>query len=238
MATTGYGFAVKGDSVGSLRDNTSTTPTYANAPHKSLSFAKASAGKIPSASDFTTYAASRAAAQDIQYQAKGVVVNSQTILKKELLCMELPAPPIQYTTSSDRTRQIKSCSQVSDRGVTDAPGAPLFEDNTIRLSSGVPSKVDGCCVVNIEDANHTPSPGLPINKQIRAYGKSFYVASNPQPSNVAPKQGGGYVGPRSGYVENKHGFVQRTEAIPVAPGGQGQTKATLRINDPTFFKKD
>jgi len=234
---------VKGDSVGSLRDNTSTTPTHANAPHRPLSFAKASAGKIPSSSDYTTYAASRAAAQDILYQASGVVVNSQRILKKELLCIELPAPPIQYTTSSDRTRDIKINTRSGSgtvclrENVTDAPGAPLFEDNTIRLSSGVPSKVDGCCVVNIEDANHTHSKGLPINKQIRAYGKSFYVAPNPQPSNVAPKQGGGYLGPRSAYVENKHGFVQRTEAIPVAPGGQGQDKATLRINDPTFFRK-
>jgi len=242
MAGSGNGFFVDGPSVGSLRNNTDTTPLYVNNPHASVSSIKATAGRVPSASDYTTYAGSRAAALDILNQ------NTRGNELKSLMTVQPPPAPraSQYRTSSDVTRILKSDCRTNTGGVTDGPGAPLFVDNTIRLSSGVPSKVDGCCgtgigKANIEDANHTHSPGLltnnPFSQQNMPYKKPGYEVPNPQPPNVAPKQGGGYLGPRSVYVENKHGFVQPTAPIPKAPGGQGQDKATLRINDPTFFNK-
>lgn len=229
MATTALGFFIDGTSVGSTRINTDGRPTHGTILHGVDSYSKASTGKVPLSSDRTTYAASQAAAYDFRAQDAGG--------KRELACVPMPPTTWAYTTSSDVTRALKSTCLTKTGGVTDAPGAPLFEDDTIRVSSGVPSKVDGCCGHKIEKANHTPKSGLPFNRDIQAYGKPFYVPPNPVPANVAPKQGGGHLGPRTSFVERKHGFVAPTKPIPVAPGGQGQDKATLRINDPTFFSK-
>jgi len=227
MAATRSGFFIDGTSKGNLRNNTDDTPMYGNNPHAPITSFKASAGAIPLSSARTTFAGSTAAWYDIQAQNAGG--------KKDLPCVAPPAPTWSYTTGSDYTRYI-NCPDLKT-GVTNAPGASLFVDNTIRANAGVASKVSGCCGGQIEDPNHTPSPGLPTNKQINAIGKSFYVTPNPQPPNVAPKQGGGYLGRRTRYVENKHGYVEKTSTISQAPGGQGQDKATLRINDPTFFPK-
>jgi hypothetical protein len=56
----------------------------------------------------------------------------------------------------------------------------------------------------------------------------------PQGPNVSPNKVGGHLGNRTAYVERKHGYVKPTETIPVAPGGQGQYPAHLKINNPTF----
>ena len=233
MAAARQGFFVDGTSKGSLRNNTDDAPMYGNNPHASVSSFKSSAGEIPLSSDHITFVGSSAAWYDIQAQNAGG--------KKELLCVNptsSPAPPyFKYASGSDNTRILANNCLTKTGGVTDSPGDAIFVDNTIRLSAGIESKLTGCCGSQIEDPNHTHSPGLPVNKQINAIGKPFYIPPNPKPSNLAPKQGGGYLGPRFGYVENKQGFVKPTPPLPKAPGGQGQVKAVLRINDPTFFSK-
>uniref|UniRef100_A0A6C0JNZ8 Uncharacterized protein n=1 Tax=viral metagenome TaxID=1070528 RepID=A0A6C0JNZ8_9ZZZZ len=233
MAAARQGFFIDGTSKGSLRNNTDDAPMYGNNPHAPVSSFKSSAGEIPLSSDRTTFAGSTAAWYDIQAQNAGG--------KKNLLCVNptstISPPSFSYSSGSDHTRILASSCLTKTGGVTDSPGDPTFVDNTIRLSAGVESKVTGCCGPQIEDANHTHSPGLPLNKQVEAIGKPFYIAPNPQPNNVARKQGGGYLGPQVGYVENKQGFVEPTRPIPKAPGPQGQRKAVLRINDPTFFSK-
>jgi hypothetical protein len=231
MATSAGAFFIDGTSVGATRIGSDGILLQGAAVHGVTSYSKPTAGKVPASSDRTTYSASQAAAYDIIAQDAGG--------KKELLCVDPtqspPTPFFNYVSGSDHIRAIKCPDNKSN--VTDSPGAPLFVDNTIRVSSGVPSKVQGCCVNKIETANHTHSPGLQFTKETRAYGKPFFVPPNQVPTNVAPKQGGGHLGPRSGFAERKHGFVAPTKEIPVAPGGQGQDKATLRINDPTFFSK-
>jgi hypothetical protein len=233
MATSASGFFIDGSSIGTTRNNTDDTPTYGSVLHRVAAYQKTSTGKVPLSSDYTTYAGSAAAAYDIRAQNAGG--------QRLLLCVDPaqlpPTPYFNYVSGSDHTRALK-CAD-NKNSVTDGPGAPLFVDNTIRLSAGVPSKVNGCCGPQIEKPVHTIKDTLLVgtNNQRYSVGKPFYVAENQQPANVAPKQGGGYLGPRTTYVERKHGYVQPTLPTPVAPGGQGQDKAVLRINDPTFFNK-
>lgn len=234
MATSATGFFIDGSSVGTTRNSTVDSPTHGPLLHLVASYQKASTGKVPSSSDYTTYAGGTSAAYDIQTRNAGG--------QKALLCVNPqqfpPAPSFNYATASDRTRAIK-CPD-NKNGVTDGPGAPLFVDNTIRLSSGVPSKVDGCCGHQIEEPVHETKDTIlvGINNQRYAVGKPFFVPDNQEPRNVAPKQGGGHLGPRTAFVERKRGYVKPTPPIPVAPGGQGQDKAILRLNNPTFFVKD
>jgi hypothetical protein len=228
MAATGSYSFIDGTSVGTLLKQTDR-PVFNNA---AVSFKKAS-GKVPSASDFTTYAGSRASSQDIIDQAEN--------LKKALPCVNptqsVPCPSWNYASASDATRFRKCPDSVS--GVLDSPGAPLFEDNTVSLSAMVPQQIIGCAGNNkLEDANHTPSSGLQlVNSQRYAPGKHFFMRKPPQPQaeNTSPLKVGAYYTPLSGYVENKHGYVMNTSEIPKAPGPQGQTIAHLQINKPTLF---
>jgi len=227
------GFFIDGTSVGTTRNNTDDTPTYGSSLHAVASYQKATAGKVPLSSDYTSYAGGTSAAYDIRTRNAGG--------QKTLLCVDPiqfpPTPSFNYVSASDRTRSIKCADS---KNITDSPGAPLFVDNTIRLKAGVPSKINECCGPQIEKPVHETKNTIlvGVNNQRYALGKSFYIPENQESPNVAPKQGGGYLGPRSTYVERKHGYVQPTAPIPVAPGGQGQDKAVLRINDPTFFLKN
>jgi hypothetical protein len=96
----------------------------------------------------------------------------------------------------------------------------------------------GCCDHTIEDPNHTHSAGIrvDVDNQMYAVGKHFFMVSPPLPEgpNVSDHKVGGYLGPRSRYVENKHGFAGRSAEIPTAPGPQGQDIAQLKINQPTL----
>jgi hypothetical protein len=94
------------------------------------------------------------------------------------------------------------------------------------------SATSGTCFA----ANHTHSPGLSVAvNPTSAPGKQFFMANPPMPQgpNVSSNKVGGYLGPRSVYVERKHGYVKPTGPIPTAPGGQGQYPAQLKINNAT-----
>ena len=218
-------FFTNGTGVGSLYGSTDRPADN----HGVASYSKLT-GKGAAASDFTTYAGSTASALDINAQQSGG--------KKSLLCFSVPASSWSYRSASDGMRSRKCADDVS--GVMDSPGAPLFEDNTIRLSAMDTKQIIGCCGSNkIEKANHTHSPGIgtDINNQRYALGKQFFRPNppNPQGPNVSDNKVGGYLGPRTKRIEQHHGFVKPTEPIPKAPGGQGQFPEQLKINKPTLF---
>jgi hypothetical protein len=189
-------------------------------------------GRVPDASTYTSHRGNIGIGADTPYRAGG---------KKQLLCVDpelnRPTPGTwTYPTASSRTNAKASCP--SERG--DPISDVQFSDNTIRLSAAHPRMVDGdgCCDHRIEDANHTPSPGIrvDVNNQPFAVGKPFFMSDPPMPQgpNVSTNKVGGYIGPRSAYVENKHGFAGRSAEIPKAPGGQGQDIAHLNINKPNL----
>jgi hypothetical protein len=165
------------------------------------------------------------------------VIKPEKKPKRELLCVNpILQPPTPgnwtYPTASSITNAKASCPK--ERG--DLISNIKFSDNTISLSASHPRMVanDGCCDHKIEDANHTHSPGIlvDVNNQKYAVGKSFFMSDPPMPEgpNVSDNKVGGYLGPRSKYVENKHGFVANLPEVPKAPGGQGQDIAQLKIN--------
>lgn len=189
-------------------------------------------GRVPDASMYTTYRGHNGIGRDSPYRAGG---------KKVLLCVDpLVSPPTPsdwtYPSASNVTKAKESCPL--ERG--DAISDIKFVDNTISLSAAHPRMVanDGCCDHNIEDPNHTHSAGIrvDVDNQRYALGKRFFMASPPLPEgpNVSENKVGGYLGVRTPYVENKHGFVARSSQVPTAPGGQGQDIAQLKINKPTL----
>jgi len=234
MAAVGRYSFVDGTSVGTLVKQTDR-PVFNNAAVSS----KKASGKAVAASDFTTYSGSRASSQDIRDQAKSVSNGNNG--KKDLPCVNpkesVPCPVWNYASASDSMR-FRKCADTTS-GVMDSPGAPLFEDNTISLSAMHPEKVLGCSNGRqLETANHTPSSGIQqTNSQPYAVGKPFFMRNpgQPQAENTSPLKVGAYYSPLSGYVENKHGYVQPTAEVPKAPGPQGQTIAHLQINKPTNF---
>jgi hypothetical protein len=159
--------------------------------------------------------------------------------KKNLLCVN-PAttPPTPgnwtYPTASSKTNTKVSCPRERGDDISDVK----FVDNTISLSASHPRMVatDGCCDHKIEDPNHIHSVGIQVavDNQKYAVGKPFFMSDPPVPQgpNVSDNKVGGYLGPRSKYVENKHGFVANSAPVPTAPGGQGQDIAQLKINKP------
>lgn len=222
-------FFQDGTSVGTLTKQTDR-PVYNNA---SVSSKKAT-GKHVDASTYTAYRGNQGIGQDLPYRTGG---------KKELPCVNpVTCPP------TPGNWQYQSASFITNVKGTTLPefcGRPIsdvkFVDNTIRLSAMHPRMVatDGCCDHKLEDPNHTHSPGIQVavNNQPYALGKPFFMANPPeaQGPNVSDHKVGGYLGPRSAYVENKHGFVKPTPPVPTAPGGQGQEPAHLNINRPTLF---
>jgi hypothetical protein len=223
-------FDVDGTSTGTLNKGTDR-PVYNNA---AVSFPKRTIGKHIDASVFTGYRGSQAIQDDAPYR---------NIDKKYLPCVdptESPPTPLGWTypTASDRTKEVKCPDNVS--GVTDSPGDSKFVDNTISLSAMHTDMVtSGCCDnKGIVAPNHTHSPGIrvAVDNQRYAVGKGFFMKNPPlaEGPNVSPHKVGGYLGPRSGYVENKHGNVAPTRPVPEAPGGQGQEITQLKINKPTL----
>lgn len=221
-------FFQDGRSVGTLTKQTDR-PVYNNA---SVSHKKAT-GKHVDASTYTAYRGNQGIRQDLPYQAGG---------KKELLCVNpVTSPPTpghwNYPSASNTTKAKVSCPAELGLPVSDVK----FVDNTISLSAMHPRMVatDGCCDHKIEDPNHTHSAGIQVDKDNQPYavGKPFFMANPPMPEgpNVSDHKVGGYLGPRSGYVENKHGYVKPSDPTPKAPGGQGQQPAHLNINRPTLF---
>jgi hypothetical protein len=103
----------------------------------------------------------------------------------------------------------------------------------------VPALVDGCCGTAMLVPNHQNklSHQIDVDNQPYAVGKPFFMSNPPLPEgpNVSDNKVGGWLGPRPGYVENKHGYVEPTKPTPEAPGGQGQRIAHLQINKPTLF---
>jgi hypothetical protein len=220
-------FFADGTSVGTLTKQTDR-PVYNNA---SVSSRKAS-GKVPCASDFTSYAGSWASRADIIAQNNGFA-------KKNILCVTVSPNPNSWNyPSASSFTSIKSACPAQR-------GEPLssnvqFVDDTIRLSAMVPELVNGCCQPEFLVANHQNklSHQIDLDNQRYAVGKHFFLAKPPQPQgpNVSDHKVGGWIGPRPGYVENKHGYTGNTRPIPEAPGGQGQTIAQLKINKPTLFR--
>lgn len=168
------------------------------------------------------------------------VINTRTG-KRAVQCVDpLVNPPTPgnwgYMSASSITNSKVSCPK--ERG--DAISDVKFSDNTIRLSAAHPRMVasDGCCDHKIEDANHTHSAGIQVDvdNQMYAVGKPFFMSNPPlsEGPNVSDNKVGGYLGPRSTYVENKRGFVAKSSPVPTAPGGQGQNVAHLKINKPTL----
>ena len=220
-------FFQDGTSVGTLIKQTDR-PVNNNA---SVSSNKAT-GRPPDASTYTAYRGRQGIAGDLPYLAGG---------KKELPCVSpITCPPTPgdwtYPSASNSAKAKVSCPAESGAPISDVK----FVDNTICLSAMHPRMVgDGCCDHKIEDPNHTHSPGIQVavNNQPYVVGKPFFMANPPMPEgpNVSDHKVGGYLGHRSAYVENKHGFVKPTSPVPKAPGGQGQQPAHLNINRPTLF---
>jgi len=187
-------------------------------------------GRVPDASMYTAHRGHNGIGSDSPYRAGG---------KKTLLCVDPSVTPPTpgnwtYPSASNVTKARESCPL--ERG--DAISDVKFVDNTISLSASHPRMVRGCCGHNIEDPNHTHSIGIrvDVNNQPYAVDKPFFMSNPPRPQgpNVSENKVGGYLGPRSAYVENKHGFVARSREVPTAPGGQGQDIAQLKINKPTL----
>ena len=220
-------FYQDGTSVGTLTKQTDR-PVYNNA---SVSHKKAT-GRVPDASTYTAYKGHRGIDKDLPYRAGG---------KKELPCVNpLLCPPTPgdwtYPSASNSAKAKVSCPAESGAPISDVK----FVDNTIGLSAMNPHMVgDGCCDHKIEDPNHTHSSGIQVavDNQPYAVGKPFFMANPPLPEgpNVSDHKVGGYLGPRSRYVENKHGYVKPSAPTPTAPGGQGQEPPHLKINKPTLF---
>jgi hypothetical protein len=209
---------VDGTGVGTLVKNTDrsviTNATVSNKKHT---------GRPATASEYTSYAGSGASNQDIRTR--------NTVSSKTLPCVAMPVTVDTMNSASSRTHAIASCPSERGEPISDIQ----FVDNTISLNSMAPklsSAKSGTCF----PVNHTHSPGISVANPISAPGKHFFMASPPKPQgpNVSPNKVGGYLGNRSAYVERKHGHVNPTNPIPVAPGGQGQYPAQLKINNPTF----
>jgi hypothetical protein len=220
-------FFADGGSRGTLIKNTDR-----NVQNNAAVSSRKTTGRPPDASTYTSYRGGQAIGDDSPYR-RGIIVQSNGSA-----CCNVQPSAWSYSSGSDYIRSIKCKDTVS--GVIDGPGAPLFVDNTIRLSAGVPEMVaSGCCDnQGITAPNHTHSPGLPlVNSQPYAVGKPFFMASPPQPQgpNVSPHKVGGYLGPRTVYIENKHGYVEPTKPTPIASGPQGQDIAHLKINKPNLF---
>lgn len=220
-------FRQNGTSVGSMVVATDR-PTL---NHSAISYVKAS-GRTPDCSNYTTYRGRVGIDNDMAYRVGG---------KKVLPCVDPDvSPPTPgswtYPSASNVTKAKASCPRERGDDISDVK----FVDDTISLSATHPRMVatDGCCTHNIEDPVHTHSPGIRIdvNNQPYAVGKSFFMSDPPLPRgpNVSDNKVGGYLGPRSIYVENKHGFVAPTSEIPTAPGGQGQDITQLKVNKPTL----
>ena len=221
-------FFQDGTSVGTLTKQTDR-PVFNNA---SVSHKKAT-GRVPDASTYTAYRGHLGIDKDTPYRAGG---------QKELPCVNpVTSPPTPgdwtYPSASNVTKNKVSCPAELGTPISDVK----FVDNTIRLGAMHPRMVatEGCCDHKIEDANHTHSVGIQVavDNQRYAVGKPFFMANPPLPEgpNVSDHKVGGYLGPRPGYVENKHGYVNPSVPIPKAPGGQGQKPAHLKINKPTLF---
>jgi len=218
-------FRQDGTNVGSMIVGTDRpTPN-----HSATSYVKAS-GKTADCSSYTIYRGHIGIGNDAAYR---------TGYKKTLPCVNpLVSPPTPgdwtYPNASNFTNNKTSCPKERGDTISDIK----FVDNTISLSATHPRMVavDGCCDHKIEDPNHIHSSGIKIDvdNQRYAIGKSFFMSNPPVPEgpNVSFNKVGGYLGPRSIYVENKHGFVGRLIEVPTAPGGQGQQIAHLKINTP------
>ena len=223
-------FNQDGGSVGTLNKGTDrVVPNNA-----ARSFAKTTIGKHIDASVFTGYRGSQGIQDDASYRKGG---------RKDLPCVNTrstPPTPLgwKYASAGDRTKAVKCRDNVS--GVVDSPGDSKFVDNTISLSAMHPSMVTGECCANegIIAPNHTHSSGIrvAVDNQQYAVGKGFFMKNPPEAEgpNVSDNKVGGYLGNRTGYVENKHGYVMPTSPIPAAPGGQGQEIAHLKINAPSL----
>ena len=198
--------------------------------HQAVS-TKKNSSRPPDASVYTAYRGGQGISQDLPYRTGG---------KKIVDCVLPPdmTETWKYSSASDHMRSVKCNDTLTN--IPDAPGDSKFVDNTISLSAMHPSKLAGCINnFNIENPNHTHSPGIDVDcgRLSRVVEKPFFMQSPPMPQgpNVSSHKVGSYYTPLSGYVENKHGYVQPTRPTSVAPGGQGQQVAQLKINRPTLF---
>lgn len=224
-------FLADGSGKGSIAIATDR-PTNA---HAATSYTKAS-GRVPDASSYTAYRGHIGIDNDSAYTAGG---------QKDLLCVNptvCPPTPSTWTypSASNVTKAKESCP--AETG--DQPKGTQFVDNTVRLSAHQPYTLDETrtCELATRDAatKHTHSPGLPVCPQNYAVGKPFFMRSppNPEPPNTSDNKVGSYFNPRSGYVENKHGYAKPTEPVPEAPGKNidyTTQPAHLKINKPNLF---
>ena len=213
-------FLDDGTGKGSLVISTDR-PTNA---HAATSYPKAS-GRPADASSYTAYRGHIGIDNDSAYTSGG---------KRTLPCTAItPASTWNYPSASSVTKVKASCP--AERG--DEISSQKFVDKTVRLSAMHPQTLDGTRECELSVPNHEHSPGLPVCDQKVAVGKPFFMRSppNPQAPNTSDNKVGAYFNPRSGYVENKHGYVKPSGPTPKAPGGQGQEPAHLKINRPTLF---
>jgi hypothetical protein len=223
-------FFQDGTSIGTLTKQTDR-PVFNNA---SVSNKKAS-GTVPAASDFISFKGSSASSFD-------TIAQNNVSNRKQLLCVNpTKTPPCptkwKYPTASSKTMAKVSCPSEFGAEISDVK----FVDNTISLSASVPDMILGCKASNntIITPNHTHSPGIRVdeNNQQYAVGKSFFMSNPPMPqaANTSPLKVGTYYTPKSGYVENKQGYVKPTSPVRIASGSQGQAISQLKINKPTLF---
>ena len=126
-------FFIDGTSKGALLKSTDGSSTTLNNPAGS-SIKQISKGG--DASNYTAFRGHIGIDQDTPFLTGGY---------KSVPCDSTVSVISNFNTSSSNTLRIKSCP--ASRGNIETPS--LFVDNTIRLSSGVPSLLNPCCNPNV-----------------------------------------------------------------------------------------
>ena len=168
-------FFIDGTSKGALLKSTDGSSTILNNPAGS-SFKQISKGG--DASNYTAFRGHIGIDKDTSFLTGGY---------KSVPCDQNASVTISnFNTSSSRTLKIKSCP--AELGNIEAPS--LFVDNTIRLSSGVPSLLNPCC-----------NPNVPV--LTRAYNhkkdgpKTFFKVYQPFSRNISKP----WIGPQGYEVQ-------------------------------------
>jgi len=162
-------FSIDGTSKGALLKSTDGSVTTLNTPAGS-SIKQISKGG--DASNYTAFRGHIGIDKDTPFLTGGF---------KSIPCDPVAPRISNFNTASSNTLRIQSCP--ASRGDIEAPS--MFVDNTIRLSSGVPSLLRPCC-----------NPGVPVltkpyNRK-RDPAKTFYCAYQPFTRNTSKPWVGSY----------------------------------------------
>jgi hypothetical protein len=166
-------FFIDGTAKGALLKSTDGSSTTLNNPAGS-SIKQISKGG--DASNYTAYRGNVGIAQDTPFLTGGY---------KSVPCDETVSVTINnFNTASSRTLKIKSCP--AELGNIEEPS--MFVDNTIRLSSGVPSLLNPCCNPNV--------PARAYNRKTDG-PKTFFKVYQPFSRNVTKP----WIGPQGYEVQ-------------------------------------